>query len=295
MKKLALGIVVPPTGLVLLSIGSVQLGAAITKSLLTETSPAGIVLLRVGFAAIVLFCLWRPRLSDRIRTHFRLLVAFGSALAFMNFSFYSAIERIPLGIAVALEFLGPLGVSLAHSRRWLDGLWVLLAATGIILLTPVAGVTLDPLGIGLALVAGLCWATYILLTARLGQVLEGGEGLAWAMAIAALLLLPIGVLTEGTALLKPHLLLMGFGVAWLSSVIPYSLDLVALRGLSVQVFGILMSLEPAAAALAALLILNERLSPQAIAAILMITLAAAGSSYFAPRQPHQKKAHQKER
>ena len=288
MKKLALGVSVPPTGLVLLSIGSVQLGAAITKSLLAETSPAGIVFLRVGFAAIVLFCLWRPRLSDRIRKHFRLLIAFGSTLAFMNFSFYSAIERIPLGIAVALEFLGPLGVALAHSRRWLDGLWVLLAGTGIVLLTPAAGVTLNPLGIGLALVAGLCWATYILLTARLGQVLEGGEGLAWSMAIAALLLLPIGVLTEGTALLKPHLLLMGFSVALLSSAIPYSLELAALRTLSVQVFGILMSLEPAAAALAALLILQEKLAPQAIAAILMITLAAAGSSYFAPRQPHQK-------
>jgi inner membrane transporter RhtA len=288
MKKLALGISVPPTGLVLLSIASVQLGSAIAKSLLAETSPAGIVLLRVGFAAIVLFCLWRPRLSDRVYATRWLLIAFGCALAVMNLSFYRAIERIPLGIAVALEFMGPLGIALAHSRRWLDGLWVLLAGTGIILLTPLVGVTLDPLGIGLALVAGTCWAAYILLAARVGQVLEGGEGLAWAMAIATLVLLPIGVLTEGIALLQPHLLLMGFGVALLSSAIPYSLELAALRGLSVQVFGILMSLEPAAAALAALLILNERLSPQAIAAILLITLAAAGSSYVAPRQPHQK-------
>ena len=286
MKKLALGVSVPPTGLVLLSIGSVQLGSAISKLLLAETSPAGIVFLRVGFAAIVLLCLWRPRLSERIYANRWLLVRFGCALALMNFSFYTAIERIPLGVAVALEFLGPLGVALVHSRRWLDGLWVLLAGTGIIFLTPIAGVTLDPLGIGLALLAGTCWAAYILLAARTGQVLEGGEGLAWAMAIAALLLLPIGVFTEGTALLRPHLLLMGFGVALLSSAIPYSLELAALRGLSIQVFGIMLSLEPVAAALAALLILNEKLEPQAIAAILMITLAAGGSSYFAPRQPH---------
>ncbi|PSB24262.1 EamA family transporter [Stenomitos frigidus] len=287
MKKLKLGVPVSPTGLVIFSIGSVQLGSAIAKSLLAETSPAGIVLLRVGFAAIVLFCLWQPRLNDRVYASRWLLFAFGCALALMNLSFYRAIERIPLGIAVALEFIGPLGIALVHSRRWLDGLWVLLAGTGIILLTPFAGVTLDPLGIGLAMVAGMCWAVYILLSARIGQTLEGGEGLAWAMAIATLILLPIGVFTEGTALLQPHLLLMGFGVALLSSAIPYSLDLAALRGLSVKVFGILLSLEPVAAALAALLILNERLSPQAIAAILIITLAAAGSSYFAPRQPHQ--------
>ncbi|MBE9226353.1 EamA family transporter [Phormidium sp. LEGE 05292] len=286
MKKLTVGIPVPPTGLVLFSIGSAQLGSAIAKSLLAQSSPAGIVLLRVGFAALVLFGLWRPRLSHRIYAIRWLLVAFGCALAVMNLSFYYAIERIPLGIAVALEFMGPLGVALAHSRRWLDGLWVLLAGTGILLLTPFVGVTLDLIGIGLALVAGTCWAAYILLSARIGQALEGGEGLAWAMAIAALLLLPLGVFTEGAALLQPHLMLTGFGVALLSSAIPYSLELAALRGLSVQVFGILLSLEPVAAALAALLILNEELSPQAIVAILAIALAAAGSSYFAPRQPH---------
>lgn len=286
MKKRTLGRPVPPTGLVLLSIGSVQLGSAIAKSLLAETSPAGIVLLRVGFAAIVLFGLWRPRLSHRVYAIRWRLVAFGCALAVMNLSFYAAIERIPLGIAVALEFMGPLGVALAHSQRWLDGLWVLLAGTGIFLLTPFVGVTLDPWGLGLALVAGTCWAAYILLSASIGQALEGGEGLAWAMMIAALLLLPLGLLTEGAALLQPHLMLTGFGVAMLSSAIPYSLDLAALRRLSVQVFGILLSLEPVAAALAALLILDERLSPQAIVAILLITLAAAGSSYFAPYQPH---------
>ncbi len=291
MKRMVSAFTLPPTGLVLLSIGSMQLGAAIAKSLLPIAHPLGVVLLRVGFAAIVLIAWQRPQLSDRIRTNLGLLVAFGCALASMNLCFYTAIERIPLGVGVALEFIGPLGVSIVYSRRLLDVLWVVLAGVGILLLTPLTGTGLDPLGLGLALLAGSLWAAYILLTARVGRVIAGNAGLTWAMAIAAVILLPVGVLTEGTALLQPHLLLVGFGVALLSSAIPYSLELEALRGLSVQVFGILLSIEPVVAALAGLLVLRETLKPEAIAAIILITLAAAGASRFAPQisddnQPH---------
>lgn len=270
----------PPTSLVFLSIGSTQMGAAIAKSLFQEMSPAGVVLMRVGFAALLLFLLWRPRWRDQVRLNGLLLILFGFSLALMNFSFYAALDRIPLGIAVALEFLGPLGVAIANSRQKLDLLWVALAGIGIALLAPLGGFTLDLWGVLLALIAGGFWAAYILLSARTGRALAGGEGLAWAMAAGALLLLPVGVLAEGTALLQPHLLAIGFGVAVLSSALPYSLELEALRSLPVQVFGVLLSLEPVAAAIVGFIVLGETLEVRAIIAIVLITIAAAGAARF---------------
>jgi inner membrane transporter RhtA len=194
-----------------------------------------------------------------------------------------AVERIPLGIAVTLEFVGPLGVAIVNSRRLLDVLWVLLAAIGIILLAPVGGLKLDLVGVALALVAGSFWAAYILLSAKVGQVFPGGRGLALAMAVAAIVLLPMGVLAGGSALLKPNVLLMGFGIAMLSSAVPYSLELEALRFLPVRVFGVLMSLEPVAAAFMGFIVLGETLNLRAIMAILLVSVAAAGASRFATR------------
>jgi inner membrane transporter RhtA len=273
-----------PTVLVLLSIISTQLGSAIAKSLFEQLNPLAVVFLRVVFAAVVLLALWRPQWRQVDRSTYPMLVLFGLALALMNLSFYLAIERVPIGIAVALEFIGPLGVAVCNSRRWIDGLWVGLAALGIVLLAPLGNdLTLDPVGIGLSLVAGGFWAAYILLSARVGQALPGGTGLAWAMLVGAIVLFPIGVIGGGAALLMPHLLLIGLGVALLSSALPYSLELEALRWMPVRVFGVLLSLEPVAAALTGFLVLRETLALRAVIAILLVTIAAAGAARFSNR------------
>ncbi|GAB4369047.1 MAG: EamA family transporter [Elainellaceae cyanobacterium] len=280
MKPIAAKLSLPPTSLVLVSIVSTQIGSALAKTLFQQVGPAGAVLLRVGLAAVLLFLLWRPRWHSQIRRHLPLVALFGISLSLMNLSFYAAIDRIPIGVGVALEFIGPLGVAVANSRRWLDGLWVGLAAIGIVLLAPIGGFELDWWGVVLALFAGGCWAAYILLSARTGRALAGGEGLAWAMAIGTVMLLPIGVAAGGSALLQPHLLAIGLGVALLSSVIPYSFELEALRSLPVQVFGVLLSLEPVAAAIAGFVILGETLELRAMIAILLVTIAAAGAARF---------------
>jgi inner membrane transporter RhtA len=279
---------VPPTGLVLLSIFSVQLGAAIAKGLFDELGPAGTVFLRVGFAALVLLLLWRPPIRGYARGDYFVAVAFGVVLGAMNFSLYGALDRIPLGVAVTLEFIGPLGVAVGGSRRMLDLLWVVLAAAGIILLAPldVLGETeLDPVGVALALLAGCFWAAYILLSARTGRIFPGGTGLVIAFCVGAVALVPVGVAGGGPALLDPKLLLAGFAVAMLSSAVPYWLDLEALRKLPPRVFGVLMSLEPAVAALVGFVVLGERLGMRALAAVLLVTVAAIGASRFGGLDP----------
>jgi inner membrane transporter RhtA len=271
----------PPTGLVLLSIGSVQLGAAIAKGLFDELGPTGTVLLRLGFAALVLLALWRPSVRGFARGDYLVAVLFGLVLGAMNLSLYLALDRIPLGVAVTLEFVGPLGVAVAGSRRLLDLLWAVLAAAGILLLAPLnilGDANLDPVGVALALLAGLFWACYILLSARTGSAFPGGTGLVIALCVATVALLPVGIAGGGAALLDPWLLLAGFAVAMLSSAIPYSFELAALRELSARVFGVLMSLEPAVAALIGFVVLGERLGPRALVAIVLVTVAAAGAS-----------------
>jgi len=269
---------VPPTGVVLLAIGSTQLGAALAKGLFSELGPAGTVFLRVGVAAAVLFALWRPRVAGLARRDLLLAAAFGVALAAMNLSFYTALERIPLGVAVTVEFIGPLGVAVALSRRRSHFLWVGLAAAGLLLLADPGGSRLDPVGLGLALVAGAFWAAYILLSARAGQAFPGGSGLALAMVVGAVLLAPVGIADGGGALLRPELLLVGAGVAMLSSAIPYSLELEALRRLPARTFGILMSIEPAVAATAGWIVLGERLGAREWVAIALVVAASAGAT-----------------
>jgi inner membrane transporter RhtA len=202
---------------------------------------------------------------------------FGVSLAAMNLCFYEALDRIPLGIAVALEFVGPLGVAVAASRRAVDLAWVALAGGGILLLSPAPGGSLDELGAALALLAGCFWAAYILLSARVGQRFSGGTGLALAMVVAAVVLLPVGIPAGGAELLDPGLLAVGLAVAVLSSAIPYSLELEALRRLAAGTFGVLMSLEPAVAAIAGLVILGQDLSVTEIAAIALVVAASAGA------------------
>ena len=273
----------PPTALVLLSIVSVQLGAAIAKSLFDSLGPGGTVFLRIAFASLVLLLLVRPKLRGHDRNAYLVAGLFGLALAMMNLSIYLAIDRIPLGVAVTLEFVGPLGVAVAGSRRALDVLWVVLAAAGILLLAPLdafGGMDLDPVGVAFALLAGCLWASYILLSARTGSAFPGGTGLVIALCVGTVVLAPVGIAGAGSALLDPKLLLAGFGVAMLSTAIPFSLDLVALRKIPARIFGVLMSLEPAVAALAGLVVLGERLGLRAVVAVVFVTVAAAGASLF---------------
>jgi inner membrane transporter RhtA len=276
---------VPPAGLVLLAAASVQFGAALARTLFDDLGPGGTVLLRVLFAAVVLALVWRPSLRGRSSRDLALAVAFGVSLAAMNLAFYLAIDRIPLGIAVTFEFVGPLGVAVAGSRRAVDLLWVALAAAGILLLTDFGQGGLNAAGVGLALLAGAFWAAYILLSARVGGAFEGGSGLAIAMAVAAVLLLPVGIADGGDSLLEPGLIALGMGVALLSSAIPYSLELEALRRMPARVFGVLMSLEPALATLAGLVVLGQVLAGREVAGILLVVAASAGAARESAVQP----------
>jgi inner membrane transporter RhtA len=241
-------------------------------------------MMRIVFAAIILMLLWRPTLRGHDRGDLWLAAAFGLSLAAMNLSFYEALDRIPLGLAVTLEFVGPLGVAVAGSRRPLDLVWVGLAACGILLLTAPGGSDLNAAGVLLALTAGLCWAAYILLTARVGRVFPRGSGLALAMVVASVLVLPVGLADGGSNLLQPEILVAGLGVAILSSLIPYSLEMEALRRMPPRVFGVLMSLEPAAAAIAGLIILDQVLKANEWAGMALVIIASAGATRFATRE-----------
>jgi inner membrane transporter RhtA len=264
-------------GLVLGGIVSVQTGAAVATTLFDELGPAGTVLVRVFFSAVVLVAVWRPALRGLRGARLRDVALFGFALAAMNFSFYGALDRIPLGIAVTLEFVGPLGVALAASRRAIDLVWVALAAAGIVLLAPASGGDIDGVGVVLALVAGGFWAAYIVLSARIGRSFEGGTGLALAMAVATVLLLPIGIPVAGSELFDVGVLAAGAAVAMLSSAIPYSLELEALRRLPQGTFGVLMSLEPAVAATVGFVGLEQDLSATDVLAIGLVVIASAGA------------------
>jgi inner membrane transporter RhtA len=276
---------IPPTLLVLAAVASVQFGGAFAKTLFDEAGPGGTVLLRVVFAAIILAALWRPALAGRSAEEWRLIVAYGFVLVAMNLSFYEALDRIPLGIAVTFEFVGPLGVAIAGSRRALDLVWVVLAAAGILLLSDFGTADLDGLGVALALIAGGFWAAYILLAARVGRRLPGGQGLALAMAVGAFMVAPFGLADAGGDLFSAEVLAVGLAVAILSSAIPYTLELEALRRLPEGVFGVLMSLEPAAAALAGFIVLGEDLTAQELIAIALVVTASAGAARHARVPP----------
>ena len=269
---------VPPTVLVMAGVGSVQFGAALAKSLFDEVGAGGTTFLRLGLAAVLLVLIWRPRLAGHSRRELWLVFWFGLVVAGMNLAFYSSLDRIPLGVAVTFEFVGPLGVAVWGSRRALDLVWVALAAVGILLLSDFGASDLDPVGVGLALLAGAFWAAYILLTARVGEVFSGADGLALAMVVGAVALLPVGVAEGGADLLAPGLLATALAVSVLSSVIPYTLEMEALRRLPEAVFGVLMSIEPAVAALAGLVLLGESLDQREVVAILFVVAASAGAA-----------------
>ena len=269
---------IPAPTLVILAGLTVQVGSALAKSVFTLAGPLGTVFLRVALSAALLFVLWRPR-WHATRSHWPLVMAYGGILTLMNTSFYLAIDRIPLGIAVAIEFTGPLGLAVIKSRRWLDLIWVTLAAIGVLLLAPLQGSGLDPIGLGFAALAALSWAGYILLAAATGKVVPGIEGLAWAMVFGTFLLTPIGIGAAGSRLLDGQLLLIATAVAALSSA-TYALELVALRRLPVNVFGVLLSVEPMLAAASGFVVLGETLTLRSLVAVILISIAAAGSARY---------------
>lgn len=266
-----------PIWLVLLAIASIQIGSAIAKGLFDQVSPIGVAALRLGLGAALMVGVTRPPWRHRWQDY-RLLIGLGVAMGVMNALLYSALAYIPLGVAVTLEFMGPLGLALCHARRWSDGLWGAMAIAGVILLNPLGASGLHPLGMGLALGAGCCWAAYIMLSARVGKVFEGTVGLTLAMVVGAVVLLPVGWAVDGAGLLAPPVLLVGVGVALLASAIPYSLEMTALRRIPVGVFGILMSLEPMVASMVGVLILGEYLSLKTVVAIALVTLASVGAT-----------------
>ena len=274
----------PQAGAVLLVLGgivSVQVGASVAKNLFDDVGPAGAVFLRVGFAALLLVAIWRPSLRGLPREHMRDIALFGFVLAAMNFSFYEALDRIPLGIAVTLEFVGPLAVAIWASRRRADLVWVALAAAGILLLSPVPGGSISAAGAALALLAGVFWAFYIVLTARVGRAAPGGAPLALAMVFGAVLLLPAGA-AHADELGDLGVLAAGLAVAVLSSAIPYSLELEALRRLARGTFGVLMSLEPAVAAAVGFVALGQDLAARELVAIALVVAASAGALRTSP-------------
>lgn len=255
----------------------------VSARLFDRAGPAGVVWLRLAFGAVILLVLSRPRLRGRSKQSLAVATMFGVSLAAMNWSFYEALSRMPLGPAVTVEFIGPLTVAIAGSRRALDGVWVVLAAAGVVLLTSgglfgvdAAGVTAA--GVLLAALAGAFWACYILLSQRVGRHFPGVTGLSLALTIGAVLVVPAGLIGAGSRILSGTVLLGGAAVALMSSVVPYSLELTALRTLPSAVFGVLMSLEPAMAAVAGVLVLHQHLVPREYGAIACVVLASAGAT-----------------
>lgn len=269
-----------PVALVVTAGVSVQFGAALAVMIMPRAGAAGVVTLRLAAAALVLLLVCRPKVRGYSRSDWTTVLWFGVTMAGMNGLFYQSIDRIPLGPAVTLEVLGPLVLSVVVSRRLVNLLWAGLALAGVVLLSTHGGGGfggLDPLGAAFALGAGGMWAAYIVFSARTGRRFPQADGLALAMAVAAVLSLPLGVIEAGSALLLPSTLALGLGVAVLSSVLPYTLELLALRRLPAPTFAILMSLEPAIAATAGFLVLNQAMSALDAAAIALVIAASMGA------------------
>ncbi|WP_079125043.1 EamA family transporter [Streptomyces lushanensis] len=271
------GLALGPVALVVAGGLSVQFGSAVAVLLMPRTGALGVVALRLVLAAIVLLVVCRPTLRGHSRADWGTVIAFGSVLAAMNGLFYQAADRIPLGAAVTLEVLGPLTLSVIVSRRLVNVLWAVLALGGVLLLSGGGFDRLDPVGAAFAVSAGVMWAAYIIFSARTGRRFPQADGLALAMGVGALLALPLGVAESGSKLLVPSTLGLGLAVALMSSVLPYTLELLALRRLPSSTFAVLMSLEPAIAATAGFLVLSQALSATDALAIALVIVASMGA------------------
>jgi len=272
-----------PVASILLAVFSVQGGATIAKGLFPAIGAAGTAAVRIGLSALMLLVVFRPPVHRFTAAQWRAVVPYGVSIGLMNLIFYQALVRIPLGLAVTLEFVGPLGVAIVSSRRALDGVWVALAAIGIALIAPwQAGSHIDPLGVVIALVTGGCWAAYIVLGGRVSRVLSGGVAVAAGMSIATLTVLPFALAGGGLVSFAPRLFAAGVALAVLSSALPFTLEMHALGALPSRTFSILMSLEPAVAALCGLVVLGEHLTPSQWLAVGLVIAASVGATVTAP-------------
>jgi len=269
---------IPPIPAVLFAIISVQSGAAIAKTLFPELGAAATASLRIGISALILLAVYRPNLSKINASQWKVVIPYGLSLGAMNLIFYFAIERIPIGLAVTLEFIGPLVVAVLGSKRLLDYLWILLAAAGLVLIAPWSDNGVDLLGVVFALVAGALWAAYIVLGGKVSKIMKGGEAVAVGMLFATLLILPFGIIGQGFQNMTPDFFYLGIALALLSSAIPFTLEMKALGQLPARTFSILMSLEPAAASICGLLFLQEYLTTNEIIAVICVVIASVGST-----------------
>ncbi|WP_410371973.1 EamA family transporter [Agreia pratensis] len=277
MMRARLGGPVGAAGLVVVGLACQEVGAAFAVLLFPSVGALGMVALRLTFSALILLAIARPSVRGRSRGDWMTVVLFGVALAVMNGLFYEALARIPLGAAVTIEVLGPLVLSVATSRRASSWLWAVLAFVGVFLLGQGSFGELDPVGVLFAAGAGASWAGYILLSSRTGSRFARLDGLALAMAIGAVLTLPLGVAAAGPVIVRPDILLLGAAVAILSSTIPYALELFALRRIPSSTFAILMSLAPAIAALAGVVLLAQHISLVGVLAIALVVTASIGA------------------
>lgn len=264
-------------GLVVIGLACQEAGASLAVLLFPQMGPLGMVMLRLVFSALVLMLIARPSLRGHSRDAWRVVVQLGAALAVMNACFYLALEKLSLGVAVTIEVLGPLVLSIVASRRASAWAWAGLAFAGVLALGAGGWGDIDPVGVLFALGAGACWAWYILSSARVGAEFKRLDGLALAMVVGAAISLPFGVVNAGTSLLRLDLVALGAAVALLSSTIPYALELVALRRLAASAFAILMALAPATAALAGFLLLGQHLTVLEIVGIALVIAASVGA------------------
>ena len=272
---------IPPIPAVIISIISVQCGAAIAKGLFPEIGAAATASLRIGLSAVILLIAFRPNILKLNARQWKYVSLYGVSLGMMNMVFYLAISRIPVGLGVTLEFVGPLILAIFGSRRTIDFIWVSLSIVGIALIAPWSSNGLDISGVLLALLAGVFWAAYIILGGRISKIMKGGEAVSVGMLIATIIILPFGILSGGLHLLNPKLLGLGAALALLSSAIPFTLEIGALKQLPAKTFSILMSLEPAMASVAAFVFLKEYLSVTECIAVGCVVFASAGSSFTA--------------
>lgn len=287
-KSAALVQTIPPSGLVILAVVAIQFGAAISVNLFPILGVEGTVAVRIILSAFIMlgFSGSGPgHLAQTFVRHWKLLVVFGLCIVAMNLFFYQALDRIPLGAAVAIEFIGPLSVAAFNSKRWIHFVWVALAALGVFLFSPWAGVELNTAGIVFALLAGCGWAIFIVLVTRIGDRTDGNDGLAIGMLVAAVVMTPFAIPVVPALLLNPLVLIASIGVAVLSTAIPFTFEFEALKRMPARAYGVLVSMEPAVATLVGAILLSERIGMQGLIAVCCVVVAAVGITATDDKNP----------
>jgi inner membrane transporter RhtA len=269
---------VPATFLVMIAVISVQFGAAMARDLFPVIGPGGTVWLRLGVAILFLTLIFRPTIWRTFRSHPKVMILFGMSIALSTLFFYMAVERIPLGIAISIEFLGPLVVAVANARHWRDRLWILLAAASLATLIPDIGTNIDPWGMLAALVAGVFWGLYIVISPKVGAVANEFDGLVVALIVAWFIMVIPGISQGGTALLQPEILWQSLLMGLAAAVVPFTCEFSALQRIPARVYGVLVCTEPIAGTIIGFFVLNEMLSLQALLAVIGVTIASVGAT-----------------